>query len=59
MRSDRNAQILPGMALIATEIGKLKTWSVCWNTVLLGCILILCMALHKRVELFNGLLPGL
>ena len=57
--ADRNAQVLPGMALIATEIGKLKTWSVCWNTVLLACILILCMALHKRFELFSGLLPGL
>ena len=57
--ADRNAQVLPGMALIATEIGKLKTWSICWNMFLLGCILILCMALHKRFGLFSGLLPGL
>ena len=57
--TDRNAQVLPGMALIATEIGKLKTWSICWYMFLLAWILILCMALHKRFGLFSGLLPGL
>ena len=56
----RNAQVLPGMALIVTEIGKLRrTWSFCWNRFLLACILVLCMALHKRFGLFSGLLPGL
>ena len=53
----RSAQVLPGMALIA--IGKLKTWSFCWNMFLFACILVLCMALHKRFGLFSGRLPGL